>query len=194
MWHTRAFSLVEHTVGMWFLPRKVLKVSMFPWKRTWTIPFHLCLSFLIRASMPFSCKEFWCNFWLLNYNESERNDKAEGTQLFFDCFSPFFSGRSIEPRASGPIRRLIMTWRKGCCSMHSSCSTFGIPAPSCTLWHVFLHIEAWHTPRVKSFFFFFRVQSILQTHTYTVQRLQSLMAKRGCYEASSSPFCHIAAD
>lgn len=85
--------------------------------------------------------------------------------------------------------------------MHSSCSTFGIPAPSRMLWHVLLQLEPWRTPRIKAYIrIWFTEFSRYIKHTLaralSVQLLWSRMARCGCWAASSSTstFCYIAAD
>lgn len=75
--------------------------------------------------------------------------------------------------------------------MHSSCSTFGIPAPSRMLWHVLLQLEPWRTPRVKAYIrIWFTEFNRYFKHTLaralSVQLLRSLMARCGCWAASSS--------
>ena len=71
-----------------------------------------------------------CNCIAFLFAELRRKKKIRWSRkktprIFFECFSSLLSGRSIELQALGPIRRLITTWRKGCCSMRSNSWTFG---------------------------------------------------------------------
>lgn len=141
--HThRLFLLHGQAYQCWtgFMPRQRLKVPKCPWKRK-SLPSHLYhLSsllfpllfvgrdlFFFSQRCPKSTPVIAKHFYLLNWEERKKKMRWSGKkpQNFFECFSPLLSGRSIGLRALGPIRRLITTWSKGCCSTRSNCSTFG---------------------------------------------------------------------
>lgn len=150
--------------------------------------------------MPFCCRAFWCNFWLLKQKWKWKKMTQRRQHPVIPWLFLSFLWQINRAPSFGTDQKIDYDVKKGV--LLNALKLLNIRYSS-TIMQALICIIASRgltCTEIQSLYQNFVLRSSVNTslrtlaHALSLQLLRSLMAKRGCYAPSSSPFCHIATD